>query len=420
MQSVYEAAGGSDGMLRLAEAWHARVMADEVVSHAFRHGFHPQHGERLAAYWAEALGGPTVYSDTYGDETYVVRIHSGNGEHDEMDRGRSPVSTRRCRTSGWPGPTRSGRSCTTTSPGRPPRPWRNITSRPTTYPMVCAYPAGPGTGCSAEPRSAGCKQQQIGGQAPGSGSIVGAMSQNEIWDVDAAQRYDTPGAGMFAPGVLGPVVERLAALADGGRALEFAIGTGRVAVPLAERGVPVHGIELSTPMIDQLRTKADESMIPVTVGDMATAVAPGAYTLVYLVFNTISNLLTQAEQVACFRNAARHLGAGGRFVIELWVPELRRLPPGVPATVGQVEPGYIGLDTYDVLQQHVVSHHFHFDDIPAGAAVPHAAPLHLAGRTRSDGTVGRIRAGEQARGLDRSASSPRTRAPHVSVYRLNP
>jgi SAM-dependent methyltransferase len=188
------------------------------------------------------------------------------------------------------------------------------------------------------------------------------MGQDEIWDVDAAQRYDTPGTGMFAPDVLGPVVERLAALADGGRALEFAIGTGRVAVPLAERGVPVHGIELSTPMIDELRTKVDESMIPVTVGDMATAVAPGTYALVYLVFNTISNLLTQAEQVACFRNAARHLDPGGRFVIELWVPELRKLPPGQPATVGQVEPGYILLDTYDVLRQQVVSHHFHFDD----------------------------------------------------------
>jgi hemoglobin len=86
MQSVYEAAGGSEGLLRLAEAWHSRVMADEIVSHAFRHGFHPQHHERLAAYWAEALGGPTTYSDNYGSETSVVRIHSGNGEHDDMDR----------------------------------------------------------------------------------------------------------------------------------------------------------------------------------------------------------------------------------------------------------------------------------------------------------------------------------------------
>jgi len=184
--------------------------------------------------------------------------------------------------------------------------------------------------------------------------------QDDIWDQEAAQAYDTPGTGMFAPDVLGPAVDRLAGLAGDGRALEFAIGTGRVAIPLAQRGVPVTGIELSQPMIEQLRTKADETAIPVIAGDMATARAPGEYALVYLVFNTISNLLTQREQVACFRNAARHLTAGGRFVIELWVPELRKLPPGQQATVFTAEPGYIGLDTYDVLTQHVVSHHFRF------------------------------------------------------------
>jgi len=188
------------------------------------------------------------------------------------------------------------------------------------------------------------------------------VRQDEIWDVDAAQRYDTPGTGMFAPEVLGPTVDRLVELATGGRALELAIGTGRVAVPLAERGVPVIGIELSAPMVDRLRTKVDEATVPVVLGDMATSRAPGEFTLVYLVFNTISNLLTQAEQVACFRNAARHLAPGGRFVIELWVPDLRRLPPGQQATVFGSEPGYIGLDTYDVLQQHVVSHHFRFGD----------------------------------------------------------
>ncbi|MEH1016992.1 class I SAM-dependent methyltransferase [Micromonospora sp. CPCC 206060] len=186
--------------------------------------------------------------------------------------------------------------------------------------------------------------------------------QQKIWDADTAQRYDTPGTGMFAPEVVGPTVDRLAGLAGGGRALEFAIGTGRVAVPLAARGVPVTGIELSPAMIDKLRTKADEAAIPVIVGDMASPAAPGEYTLVYLVYNTIANLLTQAEQVACFRNAARHLTPGGRFVIELWVPELRKLPPGQEATVWHCEPGYIGLDTYDVLHQHVVSHHFRFDD----------------------------------------------------------
>jgi SAM-dependent methyltransferase len=188
------------------------------------------------------------------------------------------------------------------------------------------------------------------------------MRQEDIWDHEAAQRYDTPGTGMFSPELLGSTVDRLAELAGDGRALEFAIGTGRVAVPLAQRGVPVTGIELSQPMIDQLRTKADETTLPVMAGDMITARAPGDYTLVYLVYNTISNLLTQSGQVACFRNAARHLTPGGRFVIELWVPELRKLPPGQQATVYTVEPGYIGLDTYDVLHQRVVSHHFRFGD----------------------------------------------------------
>lgn len=188
------------------------------------------------------------------------------------------------------------------------------------------------------------------------------MQQDEIWDDVAARRYDTPGSGMFAPDVLGPTVDRLTELAGGGRVLEFAIGTGRVAVPLAERGVAVTGIELSRPMIEQLRRKVDESVIPVLVGDMATTRAAGEFELVYLVFNTISNLLTQAEQVACFRNAARHLAPGGRFVVELWVPDLRGLPSGQQATVFTSEPGYLGVDVYDVLTQRLVSHHFTFDD----------------------------------------------------------
>ncbi|MFJ3146704.1 class I SAM-dependent methyltransferase [Streptomyces halstedii] len=187
------------------------------------------------------------------------------------------------------------------------------------------------------------------------------MLQSEMWDDQAAQGYDSPGTGMFAPEVLGPTVDRLAELTEGGRALEFAIGTGRVAVPLAERGVPVSGIELSQPMLEQLRTKADEAAVPVVVGDMASVRVPGEFQLVYLVYNTLSNLLTQAKQVACFRNAARHLAPGGRFVVELWVPELRALPPGQQAVVWESATGYIGLDTYDVLRQQVVSHHFRFD-----------------------------------------------------------
>jgi SAM-dependent methyltransferase len=188
------------------------------------------------------------------------------------------------------------------------------------------------------------------------------MRHEDVWDLEAAKSYDTPGTGMFAPDVVGPTVERLAELAEGGRALEFAIGTGRVAVPLSEGGVAVSGIEMSPPMVEQLRTKVDEATIPVVIGDMATAVAPGSYTLVFLVFNGISNLLTQAEQVACFRNAARHLTPGGRFVVELWVPELRKLAPGQKAVVWQSEPHYVGLDTYDVLRQQVVSHHFRFGE----------------------------------------------------------
>ncbi|MEU7616197.1 class I SAM-dependent methyltransferase [Micromonospora rifamycinica] len=243
------------------------------------------------------------------------------------------------------------------------------------------------------------------------------MRQDEIWDAEAARHYDTPGTGMFAAEVLGPTVDRLAALAGEGPALEFAIGTGRVAVPLAARGVPVTGIELSAPMIAQLRTKVDAQTIPVVAGDMATAVAPGEYSLVYLVYNTIANLLTQAEQVACFRNAARHLGDGGRFVIELWVPELRKLPPGQQAVVWHSEPGYLGVDTYDVLVQHVVSHHFRF----AGSRqaelfrTPHRYvwPAELDLMAQLAGFVLESRHADWAGGEFTAESRS-----HVSVYRL--
>jgi SAM-dependent methyltransferase len=241
----------------------------------------------------------------------------------------------------------------------------------------------------------------------------------QTWNADAARSYDTPGTGMFAPEVLGPTVDRLAELAGGGSALEFAIGTGRVAVPLRERGVPVTGIELSQPMVDQLRTKVDETAIPVVVGDMATASAPGAYTLVYLVFNTISNLLSQAEQVACFRNAARHLVPGGRFVIELWVPELRKLPPGQQAVVFGTRSGYIGLDTYDVLRQQVVSHHISFDDSRPARVLrsPHRYiwPAELDLMAQLAGFELETRHADWA-GAEFTAESPS----HVSVYRLPP
>lgn len=186
------------------------------------------------------------------------------------------------------------------------------------------------------------------------------MRHEDIWDHEAAKVYDTPGTGMFAPEVLTPAVDRLTKLAGNGRALEFAIGTGRVAIPLSERGISVAGIELAPAMMAQLRIKADEAKIPVVLGDMTTATVPGTFSLVFLVFNGISNVLTQGEQVACFHNAARHLSPSGRFVIELWVPELRKMPMGQQAIVCQSDPGYILVDTYDTLAQHVVSHHFRF------------------------------------------------------------
>lgn len=160
------------------------------------------------------------------------------------------------------------------------------------------------------------------------------MTSSDVWTAEQARRYDSEG-GMFSPEVLAPTVDTLVAMADGGRALELAIGTGRVAVPLRARGVSVTGIELAAPMVEQLRTKVTSDEIPVAIGDMATTRVEGEFSLVYLVYNTIGNLCTQEEQVECFRNAAWHLSLGGRFVVELGVPSLRRLPPGqvaVPLT----------------------------------------------------------------------------------------
>ena len=171
-----------------------------------------------------------------------------------------------------------------------------------------------------------------------------------------AARYDDD-AEMFDPAVVDPTVDFLAGLAGDGRALELGIGTGRIALPLARRGVPVHGIDLSNAMVARLRAKPGGEKIGVTIGDFATTTVDGTFSLAYLVFNTIMNLTTQAAQVACFRNVAAHLEPGGAFVIEVGVPGLRRLPPGETVHAFHFSETRWGLDEYDVANQGLVSHH---------------------------------------------------------------
>ncbi|HEY7380494.1 MAG TPA: class I SAM-dependent methyltransferase [Gaiella sp.] len=173
-----------------------------------------------------------------------------------------------------------------------------------------------------------------------------------------AARFDERYGYQADPDVVGPMVDLLAGLAGGGAALELGIGTGRVALPLAERGVPVHGIDLSEAMIERLRAKPGGDRIGVTVGDFATTKVERTFTVAYLVANTIMNLTTQDEQVACFQNAAHHLEPGGCFVIEVLVPRLRRLPPGERFQPFDVSPTHVGIDEYDVARQGLVSHHY--------------------------------------------------------------
>jgi hypothetical protein len=179
-----------------------------------------------------------------------------------------------------------------------------------------------------------------------------------------AQEYETRWPHLFEPAVVDPAVDFLADLAGTGptaAALEFGVGTGRLALPLSRRGVRVHGIELSSDMVEQLRTKPGADAVDVTIGDFATTgvdLNPGPFSLVYLVRNTIMNLTTQDEQVACFANAAAHLGPRGCFVMEVVIPELQRLPPGETIRAFTSTPTHLGFDEYDVAAQGVISHHY--------------------------------------------------------------
>jgi SAM-dependent methyltransferase len=173
-----------------------------------------------------------------------------------------------------------------------------------------------------------------------------------------AARYDESSADLFEPAVVDPVVEFLAGLAGRGAALEFGIGTGRIALPLARRGIRVHGIDLSEAMVARLRAKPGAEQIGVTIGDFATTAVEGRFSVAYLVFNTIMNLTSQEEQAACFQNVAAHLAPGGCFVIEVMVPALQRLPPGETVRAFTVTATRLGFDEYDVASQGLVSHHY--------------------------------------------------------------
>jgi SAM-dependent methyltransferase len=177
-----------------------------------------------------------------------------------------------------------------------------------------------------------------------------------------AASYDEDGTGMFAPEVVDPAVGQLAELAGDGAALELGIGTGRIALPLAARGVRVAGIDSSEPMVARLRAKPGGEALEVAIGDFATTRVPGVFSLVYLVFNTIFNLVTQDAQVACFANAAAHLAPGGRFVVETMVPDLQNLPVGQTIIPFRAGPDGISFDVYDVVTQRFSSQHYVFQD----------------------------------------------------------
>ena len=183
------------------------------------------------------------------------------------------------------------------------------------------------------------------------------VTKKNYFDGQIAENYDLA-LDIFDPAVVDPIVSFLADLAGGGSALELGIGTGRIALPLSRRGVRVHGIELSPAMVARLRAKPDAENVAVTIGDFASARAEGTFRLAYLVYNTITNLTTQDEQVECFCNVARHLEPGGLFVIELEVPPLQRLPPGETVRAFTVDPPHLGFDEIDIASQQGVSHHY--------------------------------------------------------------
>ena len=236
------------------------------------------------------------------------------------------------------------------------------------------------------------------------------------FDEPVAATYDAPGSPMWSAEVLDPTVDLLVELAgDGGSALELAVGTGRVALPLSERGVPVHGIELSEAMLQRLRAKPGAERVRTTQGDMTSARVEGRFTLAYLVFNTIGNVTTQDGQVEVFRTAADHLEPGGHFLIEVGVPQLQRLPPGERFLVFASSDDYLGVDEYDVGTQEMWSHHHHFE---GGEATRSSIPFRYAWPAELDlmARLAGMRLVHRWAGWDRSPYTSESRT-HVSVWR---
>jgi len=234
-----------------------------------------------------------------------------------------------------------------------------------------------------------------------------------------ASEYEAKWPHLFDPAVVDPAVDFLAARAGDGPVLELGIGTGRLALPLSQTGLEVHGIELSSDMVDQLRTHDGADAITVTPGDFATTAAEGCRgtaTLAYLVRNTIMNLTTQDAQVACFANVAAHLAPGGAFVMEVMVPDLRRLPPGETVQAFTVTPSHVGFDEYDVAQQRSISHHYWVGD---GTLETFSAPFRYVWPSELDlmARLAGMTLRERWNDWDRSPFTSESRS-HVSVWKV--
>jgi SAM-dependent methyltransferase len=239
------------------------------------------------------------------------------------------------------------------------------------------------------------------------------MAQN-TFDDRIAQAYDRLWPEQNADAIIDPAVDFLAALAGDGAALELGIGTGRIGLPLSRRGVPVHGIEISQAMIDELRAKPGADAVGITLGDFATATVDTTFSVAYLVRNTITNLTTQDEQVACFENVAGHLEPGGCFVIENYVPALQRLPPGEIFHMFTVTPNHVGYEEYDLAAQIAISHHhWNLDGERFDYATPHRyvwpAELDLMAR------IAGMRLRERWSDWDREPFTSESRS-HISVW----